>query len=321
MINELYQKFPIEVSITRKKCRSLGELKEYAMIESGDCFASVYHNTGDRVLIDKIFFDLDNDFIPYVYIELLKLKDKLKEYGTTVHVYTGKKGFHCYLLLKSGYYGKEQAKEMLGGIFAYFFQDIKYLDPRVTSDVNRLSRIPNTTREGGICSLLPQELPPLWLTLSKTLGRFNYYEYVVERKMTLSKLYSLVKGSSYKYKGEIPKVEINIEITGEGEDAIRMILSRILRPCVFKGIAHSEAGHEARTAAAIELMRAGLEPATATDMLESFRWSDFDFRLTFYHLSKVRKEGLKPYSCKKMKNFCVGIEKCWYMKLLKGEWE
>jgi len=320
MRSELYLRFPIEVGITRKKCSDMNELEKYTMTEIGDCFASVYNKNKGDAFIDKVFFDLDNESIPKVYIELIKLKNNLSTYGTTVHIYTGKKGFHCYLLLAPEYYPKEQAQEMLREVYSYFSQGIEFLDPRVTSDVNRLSRIPNTTRENGICCLLPQELPAMWFKLSGTVGRFNYPKYLINRKMTLGELYFMIRGKSYKYEGEVPGIKINLELQEEDIDTAKIVMKRILRPCVFRSIAHPEAGHEARTAAAIELNRAGLEASTATDLLASFDWSDFDYRMTLYHIKKLERERLKPYSCKKMKNFCIGKEDCWYIKLLNGEW-
>ncbi|MEM3568303.1 MAG: hypothetical protein QXI20_02065 [Candidatus Jordarchaeales archaeon] len=72
------------------------------------------------------------------------------------------------------------------------------------------------------------------------------------------------------------------------------LLKEIVRPVIWKEIIKPDPPHLARTAFVSELMYAGFTEDEVCEIIRFLDWSDYDEKVTRYHVHKIFEKGLTP---------------------------
>jgi len=320
----------------QKLIHNIREFKQFLMENNGirDCFIAVYDN---YKTIDKLFFDLDILDIKLAY----KFYKYLTDQGLSViPVFSGKKGFHFYVLLKpmrfksiddaiatirqvsytlideSGMYIKQKSND--GEEYK-----VSLLDSRIIGDINRLTRVPNTLRPPEnltYCTYLPPDFSDMSLEDLICYSKSPHYmnnEYNIKRRYKLTDLpttdaiydyhqglYSNTACSSYNssilFTSNLDKID----------KSIKKFLKLLLRPCLYYYITTEEPPHDIRTATVCELrtLEFGIEDIVA--IFSRLKWCDWDESKTRYHVIRIVQKGLKRYSCRTLRELGFCFDDC-----------
>lgn len=312
----LFSPFDREVgNPKRKRIYSLSDFIFFVERNNGirDCYVSLYAMNG---VIDKIFFDLDSDSgLSGCLEDARRLYSWMVDEGyDVIPVLSGKKGFHFYLLLKPMKYpdSKLLLRRATYGILCEVFGTgegkIKTasVDPHPIGDVRRMVRIPNTLRPPENltwCTYLPSDwLDMDVLELIEHMKSPHVYDYPLDGKRPT--LYDFPE----------PPVDVTEWRPVGKTTPIRVkghtILQNVLRPCLYRHlVGDPEPPHVVRVAATIDLLNFFTEEEIF-EMYKSLGWRDWDPDITRYQIRSCK--GLKPYSCKKLRQLgipevcCVG---------------
>jgi len=313
----------------RKIVRNIREFYKFIVENNGinDCFVAVYDL---RYRIDKIYFDLDILDIKLAY----KFYTYLKGLGLSViPVFSGKKGFHFYVLLKPmRFKDRDEAIARLREISFTWIDEsglyrkennykVSYLDTRVIGDLRRLTRVPNTLRPPEnitYCTYLPEDFGSMSLTeLFEYIKQPHEVEYEIKRNVKLTDIETTDAIYDYMishHPSEHISFDQDVSHLEKIDIDVRKFLKFLLRPCLYEWILTEEPPHDIRTAATIDLLRADFTPEEIIYLYSKLKWIDYDYRKTRYHVYRIAsKSWLKPYSCKKLRmmGYCLGEECDW----------
>ena len=307
-ISFLYGIFPRDISLPnsfkkgsfyRKQVTCKRDFQRYLSLMSGSnisTYTSVY-DTNEQVILDKIVFDLDGENLNEVFAEVDILASRLHDRNIPYLVlFSGKKGFHCYGLLKPIKLPREVAGYYLSNLQRNLITDLKTIDTHLIGNISAMIRIPNTLNDGRYCVPLPFEFRKMSieeiLDYSKTQHTINFFPGELRTIQELSgDLKVPQKNNSEEFKdeikvGSIPSIEI---------------LEDLIRPCVIKEIQKSNPGTIARVDFVSEMMFAAFSPKQILEVIKKLDWDNFDERMTKYQISKVFERRLKPYSNSKLR--------------------
>ena len=307
-VNFLFNRFPRDISLPnsfkkgsfyRKQVTCQRDFQRYLTLMSGSStgtYTSVY-DTNEKVLIDKIVFDMDSKNLNEVFAEVdiicSRLHDRNMPYSV---VFSGKKGFHIWSLLKPSKLPRDVAGYYLGNLHRSLTNNLKSVDMHLIGNVSAMIRVPNTLHDGRYCCPLPFEF----------------------RKMTITEIldWSRVQHTLNFFPGELKTIE---ELSGdfkfqkrdnteEFKDEIKVgsipsmeILEDLIRPCVFKEIKKPNPCAIARLDFVSEMMFLSFQPRQILEIIRRVEWEDFDERQTEYQIRKIFEKRLKPYSNSKLK--------------------
>jgi hypothetical protein len=238
----------------------------------------------------------------------------MKEGIPVIPVATGKKGIHTYFLLRPMSY--EDPKGMLmsaseGIIQKVFGNEKNTIDQHGVGDIRRIARIPNTLRppeNKSWCTFIdPDDLLAMKdesdvVVHTKSIHHLKLY---FESNKTLMDLPSVDldlpnnNGHDDTFTNLAPKSFVNN--FWKGKDSVKL-LSRILRPCVYRRLIEKHPIHVVRMAAAIDLL-IDFSPEEIAEAFRPLGWSDWDYGMTLYQLESCK--GLKPYSCKTLMRYGI----------------
>ena len=307
-VSFLYGTFPRDISLPnsfkkgsfyRKKVICARDFQRYLSLMSGSSistYTSVY-DTNEQVLLDKFVFDLDGEDLNEVFAEVDILASRLHDRSIPYLVlFSGKKGFHVYGLLKSIKLPREVAGYYLGNLHRSLINNLKCIDMHLVGNISAMIRIPNTLNDGRYCTPLPFEFRKMnieeILDYSKTQHTLNFFPGELRTIQELAgDLKVPQKNDSEEFKDEI-KV---------GSIPSMEILEDLIRPCVIKEIQKSNPGTVARVNFTSEMMFAAFTPKQILEVIKKLDWDNFDERMTKYQISKVFERRLKPYSNSKLK--------------------
>ena len=252
--------------------------------------------------IDKVIFDFDGKDLQRVKEEvtslILDLEDRKLPYYV---VFSGRKGFHVYILLEPQAYHVDVAKAVLKDFVTRYIYDFRYLD---TSKAGALStiRIPNSRNQMRFAVPLPYDFTS-WsidrILKYATLPR-PFPELIYDKFKPISEL------TSIKY----VKLDKDIEENGKTITISYLpfhLLRDLLRPCTYEISQESNPPHIIRFNLVAELRELGLSMDTVYRVVEKLDWTDFDPRITKNYISYIYKRKLKPFGCQKTKAFAKGI--------------
>jgi len=99
-------------------------------------------------------FDFDSDILRDAWRDAKELYNHMMKSGYGVYIsYSGKKGFHVYVITKPKTYGRRQIR-VIQNMFKNML-NLKTLDEQIFGDIRRLMRIPQTINiNGGVCRIL-----------------------------------------------------------------------------------------------------------------------------------------------------------------------
>lgn len=306
-IEFLFGIFPREIGITnpfqknsfyRKEVTCKRDFQRYLTLMSGSnrgTYVSIY-DSSERPLIDKVVFDLDSKDLNEAFADADILMDRLhKRNIPAAAMFSGKKGFHCYGLLKGAKIQRDAANYYLGNLQRNLSQDLKTMDSSIIGDSRRMIRIPNTLNGKIYCTPLPFEFRKMSITeildYSKTQHSLNFFPGELKTIEELSGDSKFQKRDNTKeFKDEIKVASIpSMEI-----------LEDLIRPCVFAAIKEPNPCDTVRLNFVSEMMFLSFRPKQILDVIKRLNWDDFDERATSYHIKKVFEKRLKPFSNSKL---------------------
>ena len=305
----LFSIFPRDVSLPnsfkkknsfyRKQVTCQRDFQRYLTLMNGSSvgvYTSVY-DTNEKVLLDKIVFDMDSKDLNEVFAEVdilcSRLHDRNMPYGV---VFSGKKGFHIWSLLKPSKLPRDAAGYYLGNLHRSLISGLKTIDTHLIGNVSAMIRVPNTLHDGRYCCPLPFEFRKMSITeildYSKTQHSLNFFPGKMRTIEELSGDFKFQKReNTEEFKDEIKVGSIpSMEILGE-----------LIRPCVIKEIQKSNPGSVARLDFVSEMLFINFSPKQILDVIRRLNWDDFDERQTEYQVRKIFERRLKPYSNSKLK--------------------
>lgn len=307
-INFLYGIFPRDVAIPNsfkknsfyRKCVTCKrDFQRYLSLMSGSsagCYTSVY-NVGEKILLDKIVFDLDSEDLNEVFGEVDILASRLHDRDIPyIVIFSGRKGAHVYGLLKSVKLARDIAGYYLSNLQKSLINDLKTVDTHLLGNVSAMIRIPNTLNNGRYCTPLPFEFRKMSikeiLDYSKTQHSINFTPGKLRTVQELAgdlKVPQRNNSEEFKDKikvGSIPSMEI---------------LEELIRPCVIKEIQKSSPCNIARLDFVSEMMYSSFTPKQILEVIIGLNWDNFDEGHTKYQISNIFNRRLKPYSNSKLK--------------------
>ena len=312
---------------------SLDSLQHYETLYNGDsdCFVSVYQTpVNNHVTLDKIFFDFDQRTglcsPEQALTDAKRVYKHLIDQGHTVAVIaSGRKGIHIHVLLKPTTLTSENAKttlysasmQILTSTFGNIAQGMEYdsnnkqssvyyaldegsrvigADPQITGDIRRICRLPNTRRP-------PENLSwCVWVPNRKFL-KMSWIDIINQTKHPeqASPLPSPTKTIL-----DIPKFNTPLTIipsqyheSDTNPSGESILLSGLLRPCIYNAIREINPTHKARVAATIDLLPIW-SPNEIADMYSQLNWFDWDREATLLQINYCKK--YYPYSCNTLRS-------------------
>ena len=286
-------------SFYRKQVTCARDFQRYLNLMSGSSistYTSVYDTT-DKPVIDKFVFDLDGEDLNEVFAEVDILASRLHDKNIPyLVIFSGKKGFHIWSLLKPVKLPRDVAGYYLGNLQRGLITNLKTIDMHLIGNISAMIRIPNTLNDCRYCVPLPFEFRKMSieeiLDYSRTQHSLNFFPGDLRTIQELAgDLKVPQRNDSEEFKdeikvGSIPSIEI---------------LEDLIRPCVIKEIQKSNPGTVARVNFVSEMMFAAFQPKQILEVIKRLNWDSFDERQTEYQIRKIFERKLKPYSNSKLK--------------------
>ena len=307
-INFLYGIFPRDISLPnsfkkgsfyRKQVTCKKDFQRYLSLMSGSntsTYTSVY-DTSDKPLIDKFVFDLDGEDLNEVFAEVDILTSRLHDRNISyLVIFSGKKGFHVYGLLKPSKLPRDIAGYYLSILQRSLISNLKTVDTHLIGNVSAMIRVPNTLNGKIYCCPLPLEFRKMSieeiLDYSRTQHSINFFP---GKLQTIQELAGDLKVPQ---KNESDEIKDEIKV---GSIPSMDILEELIRPCVIREIQKSNPGSIARLDFVSEMMYSSFTPRQILEVIKQLNWNNFDERQTEYQIRKVFERRLKPYSNSKLK--------------------
>lgn len=317
----------------QKQIRNIREFVQFITQNNGinDCFIAIYDK---YKTIDKLFFDLDVLDIKLAY----KFYKYLIDQGlSVVPVFSGKKGFHFYVLLKPMRFKaldeavatiRQVSYTLIDEAGMYIKQKtedgeqykISLLDSRVIGDLNRLARVPNTLRPPEnltYCTYLPPDfnkmtLEDLIMYAKSPHHMDNTYDIVRKDKLVdlhmTDAIYDYRQPISYE-PGSVSSFNGSSNLNNINK-SIKKFLKLILRPCLYYFITTEEPPHDIRTATVCELLALEFSPEEIIAIFSKLNWADWSESITRYHVYHIANKRLKRYSCKRLRELGYCFHDC-----------
>ena len=321
----MFNRFPREMGLPWKvPVRNWKEVMRIVNENNGyrDIFISLY-DTKDFI-IDKMMFDLD--------ILDLELAGKFYRFLTeelnlpTIPFFSGKKGFHFYVVFKPYKFDNlDHAKACLRRISYTIIDEggfyekkgdykVSILDSKIFGDLRKSARFPNTLRPPEnvtYATYLPSDFYNMtWEEFFQWVKTTHYdMNYHLNPKIrvvdfeTTDAIYDYVLGYQQNYSKAYVIKQTLRDKSLEDRDRENLIkyLSYLIRPCILEQLISDDPSHDIRTAATIDLMNLEFSIVDVVEIYKKLGWVDFDENYTRKQVEEIYKNGLLPYSCKKLK--------------------
>ena len=327
LVNQfLFPFFPRELGVKspktgklelRKRIYTWDQVRRVIEVYNGykHIYISVYplRNVLNKVVFDIDSYNLENSLHTAIQIYEMAKKENLY----SVPVFSGKKGFHVYVLFQKTYFRNRSMMDMaIKYIYNYFVNSV---DPvyKVNVDTHlrnshALIRLPNTLHPETLkyASPLPNYFPEMSIKeiLEWSSNPHDLWELHLEGKFRDPRQYIILEQENEKEEVVVPEFgKINLEVS----DVDRYLLG-LVRPCIVYYAHQPEADHFIRTALSTELSWLDIPPEEQVKIFKKLRWSDFNERVSYYHANrifqKVKNKELFPPSCKKLQDlqYCLG---------------
>ncbi len=295
------------------KLRNEKELEKYIATHNGTprgCHVSLYDITR-RPTIDKLLFDFDSKNLFSAYEEVCCFVSELRKKKLPfIPVFSGRKGFHVYVMLNPIELDCDSAMAVLRIAQLSLIgngnsSEYKTVDPHKIGAVRTMIRIPNTLNGSRFCVYLPSWFDELKLSeIVKLSSEPRYYSYDTHCDKSVLDVANVNKD-------EIPDFTCDLEPPAKPAPAIPKFedLVDLIRPCIFYEVQKFEPLHAVRVEFVSELMWLGHTPQQIFNIIKTLKWSDFDPRVTMYHIDYIFRRRIAPYSCRKLREF-VKCTKC-----------
>ncbi|UYL64948.1 MAG: hypothetical protein EJNHJLOP_00059 [Methanophagales virus PBV082] len=284
-----------------------------------EVYAGVYALDDERVVIDRIAFDIDAQSLFTARKVALKLCSILNSLELQpVVVFSGRKGFHVYVFLSAKQMNKAFARCVTRLLCLELTKELQFVDTHLFGNVRGMLRVPNTLHSSRhyAIPLTQEELVKLdVLDIVRMSRMVRDIDEVVRDERSVIDIADEVQVShiSHHNSSSIPSVQ-NTEIGDIGMDVVR----ELVRECVVDELlVNSEPAHLLRVDFVSELMFAGF---SEEDVIRIFTryfsfWDDFDVEITRYQIHHIFQHKYLPLSCRKLRKYvrCRGNCGWWYL--------
>jgi len=248
--------------------------------------------------LDKVIFEFESKDIRKTVIELEMFKDNLRKLGLIDHTLTffsGNKSFYIYLLFKPIKVGEETAKTIVRRIYHYLLSeeydclDRNFLHPyhmvRLPNTFHDISRFRKVLSDCVIFTVRPRPIP------------------TVERKLEFSELINV--SADFYEEDNIRRIDHEERPKLPVDRNVLEIVKEIVRPVIWKWAQKSNPPHIVRTAFVSELVMAGFLPEEICEIIGLLNWSDYDPKITEYHVRKIWEKKLLPPSNRRLREYGI----------------
>jgi len=305
----LFSFFPREVGNPyRMVVKSFDEFSKFINLNNGinPVYTSIYDL---RYRIDKVWIEMDAPSTKKALDESKKIVKKIEDYEIPfVPVFSGRKGFHFYLLFKPWTASNiPTLKFAIETIQKLITDGIKYVDSHGFGNVKALVRVPNTLNRVNYCTYLPYEFvdwtPEKIVKWSKEPHTLYLNDYGITIKNEIRDFLGSEVFEKYDYTHfdfpEIESLPSNLKY-----------LSNLVRPCLIPYFQNEkEPSHIMRVNLVSELMWLDFNEVQVHNIIKSLHWSDYDEDITRYQINNIFKNEIKPISCRNLRNY-VRCNKC-----------
>ena len=187
----LFNQFPRDVSIPnifkkgsfyRKQVTCKRDFQRYLNLMIGSSigtYTSIY-DVNESLLIDKVVFDLDSKDLDEAFVDVGILCSRLYDKNISyLVIFSGKKGFHVYGLVKPIKLPRDIAGYYLANLQRSLTNGLETVDTHLIGNVSAMIRVPNTLNGSRYCTPLPFEFPKMSieeiLDYSKTQHSINFF--------------------------------------------------------------------------------------------------------------------------------------------------
>lgn len=318
----LNEHYPIECGLGRKKVYNAKELVRYVEDNNGitDCYTSIASFRGSKVLVSKLYLDLDSP--KGVEGSIKEARNLLKYFMSTelfyIPVVSGRKGFNFYVPTRPKIYSITEAKEKLRNAYMFILDSCfghnddgiiqaKCIDPVIvnTGDIRRVSRVPNTLRppeNKTWCSYLPKDFSSMSIgDITLWMKEPHYIEYDIPGSHMLPKLEDFPEAPEelkVVKPGSKSKNTKHLNDYDDSKKTSHKVLKELLRPCIYQHITVRNPLHIARVAATATLAQF-YEPEQILQFYASLKWLDYEKEKTMYWI--LNCSSLHWFSCKRLK--------------------
>lgn len=315
----LFPFYPTEVSLVRNQdhahvLRVFDQLRLLEIVRIYNGLAHIYTRLYPAGIINKVVFDIDAPDIETAIQDMASLASVFEEERLPyVIVFSGRKGFHVYLLTKMVKIDKSMFRIVLKSVVDYYADaaQLRHLDAQ-TGYGNGWIRLPNTIHiDSGRYATYVE---------SYMVSAGDVYEYSQRpRCPDLSSILGREPPDPREYVAlaDLPEYlpKPLPEIRAPELESVAEYLRRVVRPCIALHSLHDNPSHFIRTQLATELCWLWHSPQEICDIIEKLRWTDYSRRVTCYHVNKICdkvKQGLlHPASCHTLRErgYCIA-DKC-----------
>jgi len=323
----IFPEFPREVVFVKENVRarkrivrSFSELTRVSSIYGG--LYNVYTKLYVGNTLNKVFFDIDAENIYDAFNDAIGLGKVLeRENLLYIPVFSGKKGFHFYVMSNQFNYSSDEvplAKYILSSVQNYFIEEasLKHVDKHFIGSLTRLTRVPNTKRDNQRYAIyLPQrfwekyDLPEI-VEMSYVPRCFSIENYCGEKLDFYE--YSSIHEYDFDTEHDFdPSCVPEIDLSKCGKKDIYLLLDQIIRPCILYRVFTDDPEHDIRTFFVLELKYYYFSQKEVEEIISKLGWQDYDSRITHYHVSKLFEKKLYPPKCATIRErgYCLG-KKC-----------
>ena len=299
-IEDLFKRFPRDVDYPRKVVYNYEELKRFVELTNGikSVYVALYDHT---FIIDKIFFDFDSKDITLAFEDVKTFIKRLNEYNYPfIPVFSGRKGFHVYVLLKPWTPPNvETAKAVLRDLQQALAGDLTTCDRNIFGDIRRLTRYPNTLNKTNYCVPLPYDFVN-W-NISQIIDYAKSQREIDYEIKNLPSINAFIDNIN-EYTNAPSKLKPLHEIVDM--PPLLYLVKPLIRPCIFESVTiEPDPPHIVRLSLVTELMYYGWSKESIHELIKKLKWRDYNSKMTKLQIDQIFRKKYLPPSCYKIKNF------------------
>lgn len=305
----LYPSFPRNVGNPKQfPVYNWEQLNRFIVLNSGlndECYASTCSYQNNRAIFEDLFLEMDSlELAP-----IIKVANWFTDHGIYwIPLFSGNRGIHIHALFSPEQVHAQTINKFANLIIKETHTEGKF-DEKVSGDLRRLARIPNTKRlNKKWCIPLSREDILNNISAPEILQRALTPQFVEYNPTKRPKITEFIKD-------EIPTYLNSSQPTILTKS--KALFKDVLRPCIFEKIQYANPRDDIRITATVEALRHGIPIIKLVDFYESLNWVDFDRSYTQYQIEKLNNRvmlgNIRPFG--KQRLGCTLKRRCIQCKL------
>lgn len=292
----LYPSFPRNVGNPKQfPVYNWEQLNRFIVLNSGlndECYASTCSYQNNRAIFEDLFLEMDSlELAP-----IIKVANWFTDHEIYwIPLFSGNRGIHIHALFSPEQVHAQTINKFANLIIKETRTEGKF-DEKVSGDLRRLARIPNTKRlNEKWCIPLSREDILNNISASEILQKAMTPQFVEYNPTKRPKITEFIKD-------EIPTYLDSSKPTILTKS--KVLFKDVLRPCIFSKIQLPNPRDDIRITATVEALRHGIPILKLVDFYESLNWVDFDRNYTQYQVENLNKRvilgNIKPFGKKQL---------------------